>query len=210
MADADKPEHKINIFIDRVKFETHTSSMTGAELRALPTPPVGTDRDLFLDLQGPGDDAKIGDTETVQLKNGMHFYTAPKTINPGDEHRIPEADETYLSGKQYSWELLPVADGACLVLKGVTVSAEKYSASVVDLMIRVPHGYPMAALDMFYVDPPLMLKSGGYPASADQFEEHGGRRWQRFSRHLPTPWRPGLDGLPMFLNLILPELQGKR
>lgn len=121
--------------------------------------------------------------------------------------RLPESDEHYLNDKGFKWALLPDGNGACLVLSDYEL-AGKFEPAQTDLMIRVPDQYNVAALDMFYADPPVRLRgSGQYPPSADVFEEHGGRRWQRFSRHLPTPWRPGVDGLPMFLTLIEKELR---
>lgn len=40
--------------------------------------------DLFRELPGQGDDELIPCDETeIQLKNGDHFYTAQKTLNPG-------------------------------------------------------------------------------------------------------------------------------
>ena len=67
------------------------------------------------------------------------------------------------------------------------------------MMIRIPDQYNIAALDMFYVSPEVRLKnSNQYPDQAEHFEDHCGRKWQRFSRHLVASWRPGVDGLPMF------------
>lgn len=199
--------HELHIFIDNKKFDVTKNSMTGAELRALPSPPIAGDRDLWVQVPGPGDDRRIGDAETVELRNGMHFYTAPRTINPGDG-LLPEVDEHYLVEKGHKWEVVKGSDCLYLILRGVPVASSKYSRSTTDVMIRIPFGYPMAALDMFYVDPPLQMASGGYPQRADHFEEHCGRRWQRFSRHLPTAWRPGVDGLRGFLALVFAELQG--
>src|SRR5215211_438680 len=122
--------------------------------------------------------------------------------------RLPEDDEHYLHEKGYTWKLLPDGNGGFLILEGFTVCESKYGQAATDLLIRIPGGYNDASLDMFWVDPPLTLKSGGYPPSADLFEEYIGRRWQRFSRHLST-WRPGVDGLPMFLALIQGELQAR-
>lgn len=121
--------------------------------------------------------------------------------------RLPEDDETYLNDKGYRWSMLAAADGGCLVLADYDI-APVFDRERTDVMIRIPGGYNMAALDMFYVDPALRLKgSGAFPQAADHFEEHAGRRWQRFSRHLPSPWRPGIDGIPMFLSLISKELR---
>lgn len=76
-------EKRITIKIDKETFRVDVEQMTGAELRQLPDPPIGTDRDLFLIKPGPAEDERIADDQTVALKNGMHFFTAPSTINPG-------------------------------------------------------------------------------------------------------------------------------
>ena len=55
---------------------------TGAQLRALPNPPIGPDRDLFEVVPG-GSDEKIADTQEVKMRDGLRFFTAPAQINPG-------------------------------------------------------------------------------------------------------------------------------
>ena len=79
---ASEHEHHINIQIDRVHYKVEALSMTGAQLRALPNPPIPAERDLFLVVPG-GPDRKITDAETVVLHNGARFFTAPGQINPG-------------------------------------------------------------------------------------------------------------------------------
>lgn len=123
---------------------------------------------------------------------------------------LPEDDEEFLKRKGFNWELIPGGEGGCLVVKDYSVSPEVFDRDKTDLMIRIPAGYNTAKLDMFYADPPLHLRGGSFPQAADHFEEHAQRKWQRFSRHLPKPWRAGLDGLPMFFALIQQELQAKR
>jgi hypothetical protein len=204
-------DHGVPIQIDGKPHKAPTAMMTGAGIRALATPSIGPDRDLFLVVPGPADDLKIGDTATIELKPGSHFFSAPTTINPGDSGpRLPETDEQYLAAKGISHELLPGASEIFFVAKNLAVSAERYDRAETDLMIRIPNAYPNAGLDMFYVDPPLQLRTGGYPVSAEVFENLAGRRWQRFSRHLATPWRPGVDGIGSFLALVLTELRGSR
>ena len=73
---------QFQIHIDRVHFTVHVEMMTGAELRQLPTPPIGPDRDLFEVVPG-GVDRKINDADSVRLRNGQRFFTAPAQINPG-------------------------------------------------------------------------------------------------------------------------------
>jgi hypothetical protein len=78
-----KPEpQKFQIQIDRVHYTVSMSKMTGAELRNLPVPPIGPDRDLFEVVPG-GTDRKIADTDVVEITNGKRFFTAPAHINPG-------------------------------------------------------------------------------------------------------------------------------
>jgi hypothetical protein len=73
----------IPINIDHKPLKAPKTPMTGPELRALAVPPIGPDRDLFRVVPGPADDIKIADSEEVDLAPGMHFYSAPTSINPG-------------------------------------------------------------------------------------------------------------------------------
>lgn len=74
-----------NVFeikIDRTEFKVHEKSLTGKDLRKLPQPPIGPDRDLFEVVHG-GSDRKISDDEVVAMRDGLRFFTAPAQINPG-------------------------------------------------------------------------------------------------------------------------------
>jgi hypothetical protein len=79
----DQGKHeKFQIQIDRVHYIVTQEVMTGAELRRVPPTPIGPDRDLFEVVPG-GTDKKIEDNETVQIREGERFFTAPAHINPG-------------------------------------------------------------------------------------------------------------------------------
>lgn len=82
---ANPHEDHIPIQIDHKPYKAPKTPMTGAELKALADPPIGNDRDLFRVVPGPADDVLVNDGDSVDLQPGMHFYTAPKTINPGGE-----------------------------------------------------------------------------------------------------------------------------
>lgn len=82
-ADKDKDKDEFTITIDRGEFQVRVRTMTGAQLRQLPQPPIGPERDLFLEKPGAVEDQKIDDSEVVKLKDDMHFYTGPGKINPG-------------------------------------------------------------------------------------------------------------------------------
>ena len=60
-----------------------TGALEGAALYTLGKVPAGYD--LFEEIPGPGDDKLIqNDATTIELKNGLHFYTAKQSLNPGN------------------------------------------------------------------------------------------------------------------------------
>jgi len=75
-------DHVFNIQIDRVHYKVSGPTLTGIQLRQLPSPPIGSDRDLFQVVPG-GPDRKIADADIVALHDGARFFTAPGQINPG-------------------------------------------------------------------------------------------------------------------------------
>ena len=74
--------HTFEIKIDRAQFKVTKKALTGAQLRRLPDPHIGPDRDLFEVVPG-GSDRKIELTEEVKMRDGLRFFTAPAQINPG-------------------------------------------------------------------------------------------------------------------------------
>ncbi len=63
------------IHIDGEKKDVNQTTLSGAQLKAL----VGKDStyQLFQELPGNEPDRLIGDTDAVQMGNGLHFYTVP-------------------------------------------------------------------------------------------------------------------------------------
>jgi hypothetical protein len=83
--DKHRPEDRdFEIQIDRIHYKVELRKMTGLQLRHVPTPPIGPDRDLFEVVPG-APDRKIGDEDVVEIRNGLRFFTAPGQINPGEE-----------------------------------------------------------------------------------------------------------------------------
>ena len=70
------------ILINRTEYVVTENPMTGADLRRVPTPPIPPDRDLFQIIPGRPN-KKIEDDERVRITDGLRFFTAPNTINPG-------------------------------------------------------------------------------------------------------------------------------
>lgn len=124
--------------------------------------------------------------------------------------QLPEKDASFLVERGYKTELLPdPGGGAFLIIRGFSVTGGGFSPGETDLMVRIPAQYPMASLDMWYCDPPIRIAASGQFAQASEVtEQHVGRNWQRFSRHLNGDWQPGVDSLRSFFILIQKELQG--
>jgi hypothetical protein len=80
-AEGHKPQ-EFHIKIDRVEYRVAAEELTGAQLRQLPAPPIGPDRDLFEVIPGQPD-RKIDDTYVVEIVDGKRLFTAPVHINPG-------------------------------------------------------------------------------------------------------------------------------
>ena len=81
--DKDPPEHKPFIIrIDREQYEWPEEKISGAQLRGLPPTAIPPERDLFQVVPGHTD-RQIKDDDTVEVHDGIRFFTAPNTINPG-------------------------------------------------------------------------------------------------------------------------------
>lgn len=77
----DRPK-MFEIKIDRMSYKVSEAVLTGTQLRQLPEPDIGQDRDLFEVVPG-GSDLKIEADAKVEMRNGLRFFTAPAQINPG-------------------------------------------------------------------------------------------------------------------------------
>ena len=81
----DKDNQVLKVFkiqIDRTEYDWAEEKISGAQLRRLPPTPIPPDRDLFQVVPGHPD-RKIKDDDTVEVHDGLRFFTAPNTINPG-------------------------------------------------------------------------------------------------------------------------------
>lgn len=82
-----EPPGVVHIRVDRVDVEVpldrlRDGTLTGRKIRESVDPPIAADRDLFEIVPG-GSDRKIGDDQSVEIRDWMRFFSAPRTINPG-------------------------------------------------------------------------------------------------------------------------------
>src|SRR6266542_4356705 len=116
-----------------------------------------------------------------------------------------EADEEFLKRKGYLHEVTLENSVTNLVIKDFPLPLA-YSPSAADLLIRLPAGYPQGNPVMFWTFPHVRRVGGGDPQAASVEETYLGRKWQRWSRHWNSPWRPGSDGLHTFIAATICEL----
>ncbi len=120
---------------------------------------------------------------------------------------LPERDEEYLRDKGYNWRLLVGPGEQLLILHDYPLPADKYTPSTVDLLIRIPAGYPAHNPDMFFVAQPVQRRGGGQPLNVSPAMINNAP-WYQWSRHYPAgAWRPGVDGLESYLRAVRTELE---
>ena len=87
--DKPEPNKAFNIQIDRVQYELTENRLTGADLRRVPPTPIPPERDLFEIVPGHPD-RKVENDDRIEIRDGLRFFTAPNTINPGAGHLMME------------------------------------------------------------------------------------------------------------------------
>ena len=119
---------------------------------------------------------------------------------------LPDTDLAYLKERSITHQTIEDAGMVCILFPGWRLP-EGYNHPTADLLLRLPAGYPDIAPDMWWFDPVITASNGkGIPAT-EVTEQHVGRSWQRWSRHLqPGQWKSGIDGLESYIALINHEL----
>jgi hypothetical protein len=186
-------EHPIHIFINKKQYEIHDLVQTGASLKELAGIPLND----VLFLQRPGEDEVIPNDKKITLKNGEHLHSQP----PADygwgaallaEDGIPGSSAT-VHPEAGGWQFLVISDFKL---------PEYFQPSRVDLLIKLPPGFPDAAPDMFWVFPAVRTAAGNMPRATTN-EHLLGKSWQRFSWHLASgAWQPGVSELRDFIRCI--------
>ena len=118
---------------------------------------------------------------------------------------LPAEDSEYLTGNYGDqWSINSEGPGKNALLIEHYPIPMGFDRETSTLMILVPSGYPGAALDMFYLDPPL-ARSDGVSINALASESHFGRSWQRWSRHYG--WEAGVDSLVSHVEYVKRQLR---
>jgi hypothetical protein len=122
------------------------------------------------------------------------------------EPLLTDDDAAYLEGKSWRYDATRDADGwTSLVIYDYPLPPG-YNATLADLLLRLPAGFPDAAPDMFWLHPVVLYANGAEPQATTERFPYAERVWQRWSRHLAIAWRPGIDDLRSYLRLIRSDL----
>lgn len=180
------------------------AKVMGAALKAL-DPNLQPGDMLVADLDGLADEA-IPDDRRIVLQRKDQFITVPcGNVGFGDLLlQQLEAVQTVFPGARLCEE----GGTRYLLVEHFPVPAH-FARTDVTMLIIVPNGFPMAAPDMFWVDPHLRLADGREPEGGGVYEGHLGRMWQRFSWHYTqgqAAWRVGHSSLLTHLQFCQSRL----
>jgi hypothetical protein len=120
--------------------------------------------------------------------------------NARREFCLPEEDVAWLDSTGYCWETI-VASGVRWLLVHDWPVPTGFTAGRVIVAIRIVAGYPAAALDMIYLNPPIQRRDGAaVPGLSDLLLD--GATYQQWSRHYTAAnsWRIGLDDVSSHLR----------
>lgn len=120
---------------------------------------------------------------------------------------LPAADAQYLQNAGIAHSVVNDAGMICVIVPRFCLPPG-YSRQDADLLLRLNPGYPDVPPDMWWFEPAVFLADGSSPPATDVREQHFGRTWQRWSRHLNQgQWRSGVDSVETFLALIRQDLK---
>jgi Prokaryotic E2 family E len=186
-------EHPIHIFINKKKYEIDNHVQTGESLKNLAGIPLND----VLFLQRPGEDEVIPNHAKITLKNGEHFHSQPPA-DYGLGAALLEGAGVALDRATFHTE---PGGWVFVVISNYELPAG-FEPNRVDLLVKLPPGFPDAAPDMFWVHPEVRTPNRAVP-KATSSEPLLGRNWQRFSWHLASgAWKPGVSELRDFLRCI--------
>jgi Prokaryotic E2 family E len=170
----------------------HQAKLTFEQLAAL-DPDFESGDGVFVELKDVPD-AQITPGMRVLVQEDDRFYTSP-CGNVGFDTKL-EADLDLLRARCGTVERIDDGTRSLVIVRALELPSH-WNRTATDILFHAPQGYPLAAMDMFWVTPGLALADGRSPQNADQIEMYAGETWQRFSWHYPPGhrWNPATDGL---------------
>ena len=170
----------------------HQTKLTFDQLAALDADFESGDG-VFVELKDVPD-AQVTPGMRVLVQSDDRFYTSP-CGNVGFDNKL-EGDLAALRERYGATEQIDDGARTLITIRGIELPAH-WNRTTTDILVHVPQGYPLSAMDMFWVTPGLALADGRVPQNGDLIETYGGHAWQRFSWHYPPghKWNAATDGL---------------
>src|SRR5438046_2475331 len=77
------------------------------------------------------------------------------------------------------------------------------------LLLITDVSYPNSKLDMFWVDPDLLLDGNKAPQAGDAIESYLDKQWRRLSWHVQN-WNPAIDNVRTYLDTVNARLRQRQ
>lgn len=119
---------------------------------------------------------------------------------------LPQPEVEFLDSRGLTYTVSEEGGMTCVVFPNHKLPMGLNVTSA-DLLIRLSPGFPDVPPDMWWFSPGIARPDGQVIPATDVTEQHVGRSWQRWSRHLnANQWQSGTDNLQTFLAMINREV----
>ncbi len=122
-------------------------------------------------------------------------------MTAGTVSMLRHQDQQFLADSALTHTVATDGQFVDLIITGFP-TAPGLAPGKVDMLIRLPLGFPDAGPDMFWVSPNIATVVGQPVAGTELTEVFANRAWQRWSRHIAGQWRPGIDNLETYLAYV--------
>jgi len=120
---------------------------------------------------------------------------------------LPANDVEYLQARVPGHSIQNDGTMTCVLIPAFALGSG-YDCPQSDLLLRLAPGYPDVPPDMWWFNPPVRRNDGAEIPATQAREQHFGREWQRWSRHLSLgQWCSGIDSLESYLAIVRRELR---
>jgi E2/UBC family protein E/multiubiquitin len=176
--------HGVKIQINKTHYEAPSSDMTGAQLKALGSVPVGNK--LFKESPGKDPDQLINDGDVVHLHNGDRFYDLPPGVVGDDtllQRQLKRLTDTYPSAV-----VQQRPDGSTLLTVADLPLPPGWDRDRISISMILPAGYPTAKPSGFETASDLRLADGQIPAAGRGEHVIDGQPYAHFCWQPSQPW----------------------
>lgn len=119
---------------------------------------------------------------------------------------LTSEDQSALERQGFPWVIHEDGGMTCVEISNFRLP-DGYTQPSATLLLRLNPAFPDVPPDMWWFNPPALRRDGVAIKATEHTEQHLGRSWQRWSRHLqPTQWQSGVDSMESFLAIIRREL----